>query len=340
MADRDTATLEALQGEPVPPKTSEETGPLDPFLADSPDLAERLAKYTISGDTASQTCQLQHRLNILAACFPDPSNGSPSLHSAREALKDRSILEIGCGQGDMTVALAHFVSTGSSNTGKVFAVDPAPLDDGGPVTLKQAQEFIQSGNIGTWVKFIQQDPGDYVKGMKAATKGRPDVIVLCHAIWYLKGGEEYLKSLMKILSEVAQGRKSNRPIQLVVAEWGMKSTVEDAITENEASRAHILAVEIQEHKPIKDGNVQIVIRPERIVEMAEEAGWKVVRETWIEKPELEDGKREVDNVKHHYAEEDFGEGEEELKAKFEEMKALEEAGEVRSMDVWTGVFEP
>ncbi|KAF7185552.1 Methyltransferase ustM [Pseudocercospora fuligena] len=328
MVDRDTATLEALQGSPVPPKTSEETGPLDPFLADTPDLAERLAKYTISGDTPTQTSQLQHRLDILATCYPD-ENGSPSLHHAREALKDRSILEIGCGQGDMTVALAHFVSTGSSNTGKVFAIDPASADYGSPFTLGQAQDFINKGNIGPWVKFVKQDPQEYVKGMKAATRGRPDVIVLAHSIFYLES-EEYFKELLTTLFGMASERKSSRPIQLVLAEWGMR-------TEREEARAHVLASEIQAGKPMEQGNVRIVVRPERILELAEEVGWELVREKWIEKPEMEDGKWEVGIVKKHYADDDL---EEEAKAKLEEMKSLAESGEVRSMDVWTGVFEP
>ncbi|EME80926.1 uncharacterized protein MYCFIDRAFT_78649 [Pseudocercospora fijiensis CIRAD86] len=328
MVDRDTATLEALQGSPAPPKTSEETGPLDPFLADLPDLAERLAKYTISGDTPTQTSQLQHRLDILAACYPD-ENGSPSLHHAREALKDRSILEIGCGQGDMTVALAHFVSTGSSNTGKVFAIDPASLDYGSPFTLGQAQAFINKSNIGPWVKFVKQDAQEYIQGMKAATRGRPDVVVLAHSIFYLES-EGYLRELLGALFGMASGRKSSRPIQLVLAEWGMREGSGEA-------KAHVLAAEIQAGKSIEKGNVQIAMRPERMLVLAEEVGWKLMREKWIEGPELEDGKWEVGIVKRHYADDDL---EGEFKAKLEEMKGLAESGEVKSMDVWTAMFEP
>ncbi|KXT02080.1 hypothetical protein AC578_6698 [Pseudocercospora eumusae] len=328
MVDRHTATLEALQGSPLPPKTSEETGPLDPFLADTPDLAERLAKYTIGGDTPTQTSQLQHRLNILATCYPD-ENGSPSLHHAREAVKDRSILEIGCGQGDMTVALAHFVSTGSSNTGKVFAIDPARLEYGRPFTLGQSQEFINKGNIGPWVKFVKQEGREYVQGMKAATRGRPDLIVLAHSIWYLES-EEYVKELLGVLGGMASERKSSRPIQLVLAEWGMRSGSGEA-------EAHVLAAEIQAGKPIEQGNVRIVVRPERILELCKEAGWKLVREKWIEGPEVEDGKWEVGIVKENYAGDGLEEG---LNEKLEQMKGLAEGGEVRSMDVWTAVFEP
>jgi tRNA G46 methylase TrmB len=65
--------------------------------------------------------QTQHRLNLLAAWFG-------SLEAAKNALEGKTVIEIGCGQGDMTVALAWAVGS----TGKVYAIDPAPLDYGSP----------------------------------------------------------------------------------------------------------------------------------------------------------------------------------------------------------------
>ncbi|TDZ16717.1 Methyltransferase ustM [Colletotrichum orbiculare MAFF 240422] len=48
------------------------------------------------------------------------------------------ILELGCGQGDCTTALA----SAAGESGTVVAVDPAGLDYGAPYTLGQAQSHI------------------------------------------------------------------------------------------------------------------------------------------------------------------------------------------------------
>lgn len=56
----------------------------------------------------SQVAQIEHRQEIITALggiFPG-----------------ESVLEIGCGQGDCTIVLAHAVGP----TGSVVAVDPAP----------------------------------------------------------------------------------------------------------------------------------------------------------------------------------------------------------------------
>lgn len=128
----------------------------DPFLTDLPDLAASLARATILGDTPSQTAQIQHRLNLLRAWFG-------SLHLARDALADHRVLECGCGQGDTTIVLAHMVSTGSRNEGRVYAVDPGKLDYGAPFTLGQAQGHLGRGNLGAWIRWVGRETVEFVR---------------------------------------------------------------------------------------------------------------------------------------------------------------------------------
>lgn len=261
--------------------------------------------------------QLKHRLNILQAWFGDLSSTTP------EALRDASILEIGCGQGDMTVPLAHFAGT-------VDAIDPAPLTYGSPLTLGQAQERVSkyfditSGEYASGkIHWIQDDPIEYISNPKSPFD--VDVVVLAHSLFYLPS-EDYLAKLLQKCRSVCH-YKSAGELKLVIAEWGMRAS-------NPAAEAHVLAVKAQEANPLPDGNVRVVVTPERIKEIAASSGWKLVREHWIEAPDLDDGHWEVG-----CARETKREGQE-LPLLKDMERAVErlEGGRAAAMDVWTAVF--
>ncbi|KAG4432126.1 hypothetical protein IFR05_012400, partial [Cadophora sp. M221] len=59
------------------------------------------------------------------------------------------VLEIGCGQGDTTVALADAVG----EDGSVVALDPGSPDYGSPETLAQSQAHILSTPLGARITF-------------------------------------------------------------------------------------------------------------------------------------------------------------------------------------------
>ncbi|PPJ60365.1 hypothetical protein CBER1_10766 [Cercospora berteroae] len=312
------------------------------------DLAATLSKSTISGSSdATQTSQLVHRLNILAKWSDN------DLTKARAALQGRCVLELGCGQGDMTVALAHLVQNQIDADhsekqehlykGTVLALDPADLDYGAPYTLRQAQEYISQSDsgLGKYIDWLQCDPIKYLENLNDRNEGNstteeqfPDFIILAHSIFYLPGEENSSRLLRALHDASSQSRAQNNrnPPRLLLAEWGMKIT-------SPAAEAHALAVEIQKSKPIKEGNVQCVITPARIVELANEAGWTMEREAWIESPEVDDGKWEVGAVKAGINLNGLEEHSE-IRRKYQRMLQLseEEGGEVKSMDVWTGVF--
>jgi len=77
-------------------------------------IAEQLSQLLLVPENGmkSQLGQVLHRLDLI-----DVWGGIPS---------GAKILELGCGQGDCTIALAHEVG----ENGSVTAVDPAPPDYG------------------------------------------------------------------------------------------------------------------------------------------------------------------------------------------------------------------
>ncbi|GIZ49073.1 hypothetical protein CKM354_001211300 [Cercospora kikuchii] len=315
------------------------------------ELATTLSTCTISGGTdAIQISQLVHRLNILAKWFDN------DLSKAKAALQGRCVLELGCGQGDMTVALAHLVQNQiddhnhesenhgnfTTKAGKILALDPGDLDYGAPYTLRQAQEHISqsASGLGKCIDWLQYDPIEYLgilsngKDENSKTEEFPDFIILAHSIFYLPN-EEYFSRLFRALhnaASISQTRKNRNPPRLLLAEWGMRIT-------SPTAEAHLLAVEIQKARPIEEGNVQCVIAPTRIVELAKEAGWTIEREAWIANPEVDDGKWEVGAVKAD-TKLDGLEEDSEIRRKYQRMLELseKEGGQVKSMDVWTGVF--
>ena len=77
---------------------------------DEPRIRELLAT-AYPPFSMGQIPQFKHRLQILERLTVEPGS---------------HILEIGCGQGDATIVLADAVG----ESGKVTAIDPAPLDYG------------------------------------------------------------------------------------------------------------------------------------------------------------------------------------------------------------------
>ncbi|HEX4723831.1 MAG TPA: methyltransferase domain-containing protein, partial [Pseudonocardiaceae bacterium] len=89
-----------------------------------------------------------------------------------------SVLEIGCGQGDMTAVLADAVGT----SGRVVGVDIADPSYGSPVTLGESAAFLAATELGARVDMrFGVDVLD-----PAVTFGDDgfDHVVLAHCAWY------------------------------------------------------------------------------------------------------------------------------------------------------------
>lgn len=283
------------------------------------DLATAAALQII--EEASIVGQIELRFRILESWFRD-------IGTARRQLSGQVVLECGCGQGDMTVALATLVQVADTNSGRVLAVDPAPLDYGAPVTLGQAQAHISKTVLGRTIDWIQQDPVDYIKtGMM--DKSQPQFIILALSTFYLPS-EEYLSSLVRHLLQHAVERQDGVQPLLLLSEWGMRAS-------DPAAEAHLFAVKVQALRPIRDGNVRTVIHPERMIRLVEEAGWHLQNQGWINSPDVDDGRWEVAAARS-IKPENMVAGMREYLTQMEE--AYSRHGKVKSMDVWTGSFSP
>lgn len=277
------------------------------------DVTASLCPLMSGENNATNMSQLQHRINLLISWFGD-------LDSASNALSGSTVLEIGCGQGDMTLPLGYFAH-------QVVAVDPAPLDYGSPATLGQAQAQISnSAQLGGKIQWVQRDPVEYMQGSQVL---QPDFVVLAHSIFYLES-TEYFANLLRALTVLARRRKDGRSTKLLIAEWAMQAS-------NPAAEAHVLAARAQATNPLTDGNVRTVIVPADIQQTASKAEWKLEKEALIVSPEVEDGQWEVDLVSTMPHEEKSIETGHEITEMERVVNGLR-GQKVASMDVWAGVF--
>jgi len=268
-----------------------------------------------------QESQTQHRLDLISK-WPFGAGSK--------------ILELGCGQGDCTAALAEMVG----ETGHVDAVDPAPLDYGSPFTLGQAHDHLSAGRLGNRITWIQAKPIDFLQSQSEKNAPKYDVAVLAHCIWYFSSPEIILETLRAL---------STRARHICIAEWSLSSSV--------ASRgsAHVLAVlaeaMLESHKPESSSNVRTVSSPVRIKALAEKAGLSLQSESvWSPTEGMHDGRWEVEAVLNpsFLTEVDtFVDNEREkaaILATYDAVKtATEEVGGVKAvqaMDVWCAVFAP
>lgn len=259
--------------------------------------------------------QTQHRLNLLESWFG-------SLENARTALEGKNVLEIGCGQGDMTVALAWAVGP----KGNVYAIDPAPLDYGSPETLRDAQHRVSTSTpLGARVEWIQSDP---VEALERDSKLRAaDYVVLAHSLLYMRSSEYVGDLFGAIRSARVWSEESVSEPRLLIAEWGMRVS-------NDSARAHLLAVQAQAAQPLESGNVQLYLEPKVTMGLAVKARWKGEKEMWIESPDLDDGVWEVAAARSMSVDDD---ADGEARSYIGEMDRVV-SEPMRSMDVWTAVL--
>lgn len=292
--------------------------------------ASTIASYAIQPSPPSRTSlsielsQATHRVHLINA-FPSINPGA-------------RLLEIGCGQGTSTQALAHAIC--GSPPGHITALDPASLDYGRPFTLGEAQSHLSSGPIGPLITFVQADPVSY---LREHPEEKWDVAVLIHCIWYFPS-PDVLLDILKALK--------GRAKKVCIAEWALQAT-------NPAATAHVLAAlaraTFEAHRRESKENIQTALSPEGIKRVAKKAGWKVEGEGVVIPEEgLDDGFWEAGTV---VSEEFLGEVECEvddervravLKAARDATVAAarliggedgaKKARGVRSMDVWAGTL--
>jgi SAM-dependent methyltransferase len=188
-----------------------------------------------------------------------------------------SVLEIGCGQGDTTSALAARVGAG----GFVHALDCAGADYGAPETLGQARERLLAEYGG---RLRMDFDADVLAPEFSPRAGGYDCAVLSLCSWYLKDFDE----LVKILARVRPWART-----LCFAEWDLRLT-------DQRQLCHYLAVHVQAvcnaYAPNARSNVRSLFRYGELSDAMKSAGWAVSAETQIYAPELEDAVWERGNA--------------------------------------------
>jgi ubiquinone/menaquinone biosynthesis C-methylase UbiE len=269
----------------------------------------------MTGNAPSDEPQESHRARIIGT-WSLPISGT--------------ILEIGCGQGDCTVVLANTVGP----KGHVDAIDPASLDYGSPETLGQAQHRISQSEIGSRITWHQSSPLDFLASIE---QDAYDVAVLCHSLWYFASPTSVTDTLRALRGKARR---------LCIAEYALSATHPDAVP-------HVLAAltrySLEIHNPASDENIRTALAPSVIQAMAESVGWRLASDKRIVPDEnLQDGKWEtqtilkdlfLEQVQEHVKDEKINAV---LLSMREAVKnAVQALGEkpVRTMDVWTAVFE-
>ncbi|GGA86684.1 class I SAM-dependent methyltransferase [Ornithinibacillus halotolerans] len=223
--------------------------------------ANFLKTYNLYKNDEVQQIQLQHRLSLV---------------DTFEISEGMRVLEIGCGQGDTTVALAHAVG----ETGHVIAIDIANPDYGAPLTLGQATNVITQSDLGNRISFHFETDFAFFEVNKPF-----DVVVLSHSSWYFRQPEtllDYFRKMKAIAKKVC------------FAEW-------DLDYGKPSQRNHFLAASIlalYSNFVNNDGNIQNLFYKEQVKSFLQLAGFSIQKETTVNATFLQDGDWEIGYANH------------------------------------------
>lgn len=183
------------------------------------------------------------------------------------------VLEVGCGQGDMTAVLAAAVG----ETGHVTGVDLASSSYGAPVTLGESAAFLRDGPFGARVGFRF--------GFDVLAETFPDDafdhVVLSQCAWYFASLDQLRATLRRV-----------RPWarRLCFAEWDLAPAAHGQL-------AHLLAVQIQAMVEATgergDGNVRTPFSRATLLRILDAAGWHAADTTTVDTTGLHDANWEI-----------------------------------------------
>jgi SAM-dependent methyltransferase len=191
------------------------------------------------------------------------------------------ILEIGCGQGDMTIALANAVG----EDGHVTAIDIADENYGAPSTIGESTKRVATGPLGRRIDF--RLGFDILSPEKRFETNQFDVAVLSHSMWYFASVEAVLETPATI-----QPWSSG----LCLAEWRLAPTAIDQL-------GHLLSVLIQGQvellKSDSESNIRSPFSLEQLQDALPSAGWHVRSTEVLESSGMDDGQWEISHCLSH-----------------------------------------
>jgi SAM-dependent methyltransferase len=190
------------------------------------------------------------------------------------------ILEIACGQGDMSAVLAQFVGA----TGHVTGVDIAGPDYGAPLTLGEATALLQAGPLGDRLSFRFQT--DLLDDAVTFPDDAFDAVVLAHGAWYFADLEQLRATLRRVRRWASL---------LHFAEWDLEPRTFAQIP-------HLVAVLLQGliegYHPNSAANVRTPFSRQQLYALLAETGWVITHEFQADTSALQDGAWEVDLALH------------------------------------------
>lgn len=190
------------------------------------------------------------------------------------------ILEIACGQGNMSAVLAQVVGA----TGHVTGIDIASPDYGAPLTLGEATALLKAGPLGDRLTFHFQT--DLLNDAVSFPDDAFDAVVLAHGAWYFSNLEQLRATLRRV--------RQWAPL-LHFAEWDLEP-------QTFAQIPHLVAVLLQGliegYHPDSSANVRTPFSRQQFHALLAETGWEVTHEFRADTSALQDGAWEVDLALH------------------------------------------
>lgn len=171
-----------------------------------------------------------------------------------------SVLEIGPGQGELTVVLADAVG----RTGRVVAIDNAPLEWGTP-DYASSQAHVLASVVGHQISFVQADPIEYLSGGAAGQKF--DFIVFGYSIWYFSSPH----ILTRTLQEACQYAQS-----VLIAEYSLSASLPAQVPHLLAALADNALESFRGEESKR--NIRCALSPRQITDLAAEIGWVLAKE--------------------------------------------------------------
>ncbi|MCF3182706.1 methyltransferase domain-containing protein [Streptomyces polychromogenes] len=227
--------------------------------AKAPSLAAGMAAADHGPDV--QLSQTRHRAALVDGWNIEPGS---------------TVLELGCGQGDMTAVLAEAVGP----RGRVVAVDVAEPSYGAPVTLGESAARLAAGPLGPRIDF--RFATDVLDPSTDFPENAFEYVVLAHCSWYFA-------SFGQLRDTLARVRPWAR--RLCFAEWDLTPSSDDQL-------AHLLAVLIQGQAEAAGshglGNVRTPFSREELLRLLPRTGWTADDTRPVDTGGLQDGDWEIE----------------------------------------------
>ncbi|KAE8380878.1 S-adenosyl-L-methionine-dependent methyltransferase [Aspergillus bertholletiae] len=175
------------------------------------------------------------------------------------------ILDIGCGQGESCIVLAHLVGP----TGHITGIDPAQPEYGSPFTVRQSHTYAKRSALGPSLTFRRADTPSFLRGLDRPAREVFDAVTLFHSLWYFPDYQAVVDLFRAV-------RDADIP-RVYLAEYSFTPSLE-------SQRAHALAAEAQTlfyrvRKPRAPGDLEQNVRggldQAAILEAAQMAGFVV-----------------------------------------------------------------